>query len=228
MKKKLLTGLLVIAMIMTLVGCGGDSTEDNSDGATGTETTQQERVKVAYPTVDDIQKMKDNDAYLSTKVGDGTIYYFKGLVVNVSQDYATVIFTGENGGAIFQRFEFCINVYAPVEELASLSPNQEVTVIGQITGVTETSTPVQLTGGEIVGKAIVMDASFDTEITAEVTIEGPDEYFGLEGAWDINQGGDIYPVYFKYDEDPSQYIGEQVTIAFKVIDGEYLNAYVVK
>lgn len=125
--KKLLAFMLAAALALSLAACGGGNRS----------MTEEEMLKAAEEkTFSDFTA--GNKAYAESCIGD--IYKMTGYVLRIDSDYATLSrrvesYFGDGGANVLSPIY--LHVYLPSDELADLVINQEVVVVGEVTGVSE-------------------------------------------------------------------------------------------
>ena len=129
--KKLLALILAAALALSLVACGGGGAEDTPEE---TVMTKEEMIEVAEDrTFADFSS--GNKAQAASCVGD--IYKITGWVLRVETDYVTLSTHTSDGSGANALSSIYLHVYLPVDELAALEINDEITIVGEVTGTSE-------------------------------------------------------------------------------------------
>lgn len=132
--KKLLALILAAALALSLVACGGGSGTGDTNTPEETTMTKEEMLEVAEEkTFADFPA--DNKAFAENCIGD--IYKITGWVLSVESDYVQLATSTSDGKGANQLSVIYLHVYLPVSELAGLEINDEVTIVGEVTGTSE-------------------------------------------------------------------------------------------
>ena len=132
--KKLLALMLAAALALSLVACGGGSGAGDTNTPEETTMTKEEMLEVAEEkTFADFPA--DNKAFAENCIGD--IYKITGWVLSVESDYVRLATSTSDGKGANQLSVIYLHVYLPVSELAGLEINDEVTIVGEVTGTSE-------------------------------------------------------------------------------------------
>ena len=144
--KKLLALILAAALALSLVACGGGSgagdnnTPSGGNGdTTSTDTpsggiTKEEMLEVAT----ELETVAINNAYKDNKLGAqdtyiGKIYKFEGTVEKIMDNFAIIIPNDSPLNGSLQEVD--VFVYLPRDELKTLSTNDSVSIVGEISDI---------------------------------------------------------------------------------------------
>ena len=129
--KKLLALILAAALALSLVACGGSGAGDTPEETVMTKEEMlneaEEKTFADFPA--------GNKAFAQNCIGD--IYKITGWVLNVESDYVRLATSTSDGSGANALSAIYLHVYLPINELAELKINDEITIVGEVTGTSE-------------------------------------------------------------------------------------------
>ena len=131
--KKLLALILAAALALSLVACGGGGAGDNPEPEETVMTKEEMLEQAEEKTFADFPA--GNKAFAENCIGD--IYKITGWVLSVESNYVRLATSTSDGKGANQLSSIYLHVYLPTSELAGLTINDEVTIVGEVTGTSE-------------------------------------------------------------------------------------------
>lgn len=160
MKKSLLF-VLTLAMLFSLCACGGEAAVKEPEEPA---ITKEDLSAVAKRLMnDEVEQAFSNPAFAKTLVGN--TYFFEGEVYSIEVDYADVALNSVPDDVTMKRYSYdywnlSVHVYLPVEELATISCNDTISIVGTVSNAETKKTADPLTGLDINGTVIIMEDAF--------------------------------------------------------------------
>lgn len=222
--KRWITLLLALVMCLSLCACGGGEEKASEK----TKATKEELLAEAAPlTKADAEKAIDNVAFAESL--EGKTYTFDGVVESVASDHAVVSLqiTDEEGTLAISSYMMVAHVFLPKEDLTAMEAKQGFSFVGTLEKATTeeqdeaeygTDTQVVLTFDSA---AIVSDRFEDSG-----KLHSQNKSYG-DDAWNIQYPGKSVLSVVHFSEDVSDYVGQEITFSYKIVDGSRVDAKIV-
>ncbi len=222
--KKIIALLLVAVMCLSFVACGG-----GNDTPEEAKMSKDEMLNVATPlTREDINKSINNVAFAKSLIGN--TYTFDAEVFSIAEDYAVVTFyiIDEQGAYETAANVMVANLYLPSEELISLENQQRLNFVGQLEDVSTSEKTLPGYGTQTVIAMVFKNISIASDRFEKTgKLHSKNASYG-EYAWNIEFPNNPYLPVVCFRDDVSSYEGKEITYSYKVIDGDYIDAYIVE
>lgn len=242
--KKTISLLLALAMCLSLCACGSAKQETGSaekngelEASANSETqvelmSKEDMLSSADPlTRDEVDKSINNIAFAKSLIGN--VYTFAGNIWSVEEDHAVITFyiQDENGNYVTAANVMVANLYLPLDELITLGSNDRLFFVGKLDDVSTHEESFPGMGTEKVVDMIFKSAAIVSDRFEESgKLHSKNENYSgdRKNAWYIEYPNNPYLSAVFFAEDVSAYKGQTITYSYKVVDGAYVDAQIVK
>lgn len=222
--KKIIALLLAGLMVLSLCACGG-----YNEVIKEPEVLKEELLSASQPMNKAIlEKCVNNIAFAKSLTGN--TYTFTAVIDIIGEDCVEVsISSPDKNESYGLSKEFLVGkISFSQEELLELNRMQTYSIVGTLEEVT-----VEEKYDDFYGDLTVIIMNFSTAVIVSDRLEltgvlhSMNKSYG-DNSWNIKYPGSDYLGLVYFEEDVSEYEGQEITFSFRQIDGKKVDAKIIK